>query len=71
VRTSEDEARAAFRQLQQKFSDLGGRSPTVQQAESNGKTIYRVRVSGMGKDDATSLCERLKASGGQCFVARN
>ena len=71
VRTSEDEARAAFRQLQQKFSDLGGRSPTVQQAESNGKTIYRVRVSGMGKDDATGLCERLKASGGQCFVARN
>ena len=71
VRTSEDEARAAFRQLQQKFSDLGGRSPTVQQAESNGKTIYRVRVSGMGKDDATGLCERLKASGGQCFVAKN
>jgi hypothetical protein len=71
VRTSEDEARAAFKQLQQKFTDLGGRSPTVQQAESNGKTIYRVRVSGMAKDDATGLCERLKSSGGQCFVTKN
>jgi hypothetical protein len=71
VRTSEDDARAAFKQLQQKFTDLGGRSPTVQQAESNGKTIYRVRVSGMAKDDATGLCERLKSSGGQCFVTKN
>jgi hypothetical protein len=71
VRTSEEDARAAFRQMQQKYTELGGRSPSVQQAESNGKTIFRVRVSGMAKDDATALCERLKSSGGQCFVAKN
>jgi hypothetical protein len=71
VRNSDDEARAAFKQLQQKFSELGGRAPAIQQADSNGKTIYRLRVAGMSKDGASTLCDKLKAAGGQCFVIKN
>jgi SPOR domain len=33
--------------------------------------VYRVRVGNMSRDEAVSMCERLKASGGSCFVARN
>jgi hypothetical protein len=72
VRNTEREGRAMFEQLQQRFaSDLSGFSPTLRQAEINGKTAYRVRVGPMSRDDAVSLCSRLKASGGQCFVANN
>ena len=40
-------------------------------ADVNGKTLYRVRVLGMTKDDATALCSRLVAAGGVCFVAKS
>ena len=72
VRPSEDEARQAYTQLQEKFSsDLDGKSARVMKAEVNGKTVHRVRVGPMSKDDADGLCSRLKASGGSCFVAGN
>jgi hypothetical protein len=72
VRNTEREGRAMFEQLQQRFAgDLGGFSPLLRQAEINGKMAYRVRVGPMSRDDAVSLCMRLKASGGQCFVANN
>jgi hypothetical protein len=72
VRNTDIEARVAFDQLQKRFSsDLSGFSPLIRQAEINGKTAYRVRVGPMSRDDATSLCARLKTSGGQCFVANN
>jgi hypothetical protein len=72
VRTTEREARQAFDQFQQRYAgDLSGFSPLILQAEINGKTAYRVRVGPMSRDDATSLCTRLKTSGGQCFVANN
>jgi hypothetical protein len=30
-----------------------------------------VRIVGLASDDANVLCNKLKASGGACFVARN
>jgi SPOR domain len=72
VRNTEREARQAFDQFQQRYAgDLSGFSPLILQAEINGKTAYRVRVGPLSRDDATSLCTRLKTSGGQCFVANN
>jgi hypothetical protein len=72
VRNTEREGRVMFEQMQQRFaSDLSGFSPSLRQAEINGKTAYRVRVGPMSRDDAASLCTRLKAAGGQCFVANN
>jgi hypothetical protein len=72
VRNTEREGRALFEQLQQRFAgDLNGYSPFFRQAEINGKTAYRVRVGPMSRDDAVSLCSRLKASGAPCWVADN
>ena len=48
-----------------------GRHTAVEKADSNGHTVYRVRVVGLASDDANVLCSRLKAGGGACFVARN
>lgn len=72
VANSEETARVQFRELQRKFAgELAGRSPLIRAAEVNGKTIYRVRVGPMSKDDAGDLCTKLKSSGAACFVARN
>lgn len=67
---SEAEGRTAFKALQQKFAgELGSRSPVIRKHEADGKTVYRVRVGPMSKDEANSLCLRLKTAGGACFVA--
>lgn len=72
VRPTEEEARQAFGQLQDKYAAaLDGRSARVTKAEVNGKTVHRVRVGPLSKDDADALCSRLKSSGGSCFVATN
>ncbi|TXN21693.1 SPOR domain-containing protein, partial [Methylobacterium sp. WL9] len=71
VRASETEARSAFRQMQGKFSQLSGKPELIQQAEVGGKSIYRVRVGPLAKNEANSLCTDLKGAGGQCFVSKN
>ena len=71
MRTSEAEAQAAFRQMQGKYSQLAGQPMLIRQAEVAGKTIYRVRIGPLGKNEATSLCTQLQGAGGQCFVAKN
>jgi hypothetical protein len=69
---SEAEAKAASSKLGKKYADaLGGHHLGFHKAESNGKSVYRVRVSSLSKEDAVSLCEKLKAGGGSCFVAKN
>lgn len=69
---SENEARNLFANLQRRHSELSGYSPTIVRAESGGRTIYRLRVGSFpSRDQATALCVRIQAAGGQCFVARN
>ena len=69
---SEADARSATTRLLKKFSGaLHGQRLGFHRADSNGKTVYRVRVSSLTKADATSLCSKLKADGGTCFVAKN
>jgi hypothetical protein len=69
---SEQEARSASSRLGAKFADsLGGHRPSVVKAEVGDKSIYRVRVSSLSRDEAVSLCEKVKAKGGACFVAKN
>lgn len=35
---------------------------------SNGATVYRTTVTGLSRDQATGLCNAIKAGGGDCFV---
>lgn len=65
---SEDEARATASRMAAKYSsELGGRRPTFRKAEVNSKTVYRVRVGGLTKDEASAICQKITG----CFVARN
>jgi hypothetical protein len=69
---SEAEARSTFASLQRRFgNELGGMQPVIRRADVGDRTIYRLRVGPMSRDEATSLCTRLQGAGGQCFVARN
>lgn len=69
---SEAEARERMTTFTQKFaSQLGGRHLGYKAGESNGKTVWRVRVGGLSQESATELCNQVKAGGGACFVAHN
>ena len=69
---TEQDARSASAKLAAKFAEpLGGRRPIVVKAEVGDKSIYRVRVSSLSREEAVSLCEKVKAEGGTCFVAKN
>lgn len=35
---------------------------------SNGSTVYRTTVTGLSRDQATGLCNAIKAAGGDCFL---
>ncbi|WP_186387926.1 SPOR domain-containing protein, partial [Stappia sp. TSB10P1A] len=68
-----EQAQTAFNDLQRRYgSVLGGVSPVIEQADLGDRgTFYRVRIPTSSRDDAISLCERLKSAGGDCFVRRN
>jgi hypothetical protein len=69
---SEQDARSISNKLGQKFAGiLDGHRPSVVKAEIGDKSIYRVRVGSLSRDEATSLCGKIKSKGGDCFVAKN
>jgi hypothetical protein len=66
------EARAALNRLVRAYgAELRGYHLRFHQAKVANKTVFRVRVGALSHDAAISLCEKLKAKGGACFVARD
>ncbi len=67
----EPSAAATWASLQRKYPDLlGSRKPVIIPAVVNGKSVWRLRVSGFASaDEAKSFCAQLTAKGGQCAVA--
>jgi hypothetical protein len=69
---SEADAQSAIAKFKSKYAEaLGDSALSVHQADVKGQTIYRVRVSGLSKNDASALCSKLKAGGGDCFIAKD
>ncbi|CAN2533155.1 hypothetical+protein [Methylocapsa aurea] len=69
---SEDEARRLMQTVTSKYgSQLGGRRLGFRLAKVGEKSVYRVRAAGMTRESAVGVCEKVKASGGSCFVAAN
>jgi len=72
ISNSEARAEQAFGQFRQRYANIiSDSAPIIRRAEVNGSTIYRVRVGPYSLSDANSVCDRIKNSGGDCFVARN
>lgn len=70
---SEADAQKSYKNLSAKYgSVIGGRGVDIAKAEIAGKgTFYRVRIpAGNSKDEAAALCEKLRAAGGSCLIAR-
>ncbi len=69
---SEADAQKSYQNLSNKFgSVIGGRGVDIKAAEIAGKgTFYRVRIPAGNKEQAVALCEKYRAAGGSCLVAR-
>lgn len=69
---SEDEATAAWHAYQAKHPVVGGYESDIKKVDLGDKgTWYRLRVGSFGdKTEASSLCDKLKADGGNCFLAK-
>ena len=67
---SAEAAQSSYQNLSNRFSVLKGRPMSIQRANVNGDTFYRVRMQTASKADANQLCSSLKAAGGSCFVTR-
>jgi cell division septation protein DedD len=71
---SEQEARAAYGSLQKRFPQvLGSYQASIQTATVGDRgTYYRVRVGPFSSStDASTVCNNLRAAGGDCVVSRN
>ncbi len=66
------DAEKSYKKLSAKFSSvIGGRGVDIREAQVAGKgTFYRVRIPAGSKNDAVALCERYRAAGGSCLVAK-
>ena len=69
---SEDEATAAWHAYQAKHPVVGGYESDIKKVDLGDKgTWYRLRVGSFGdKTSANALCDKLKADGGSCFLAK-
>jgi len=66
---SEGGANVAWSSLSKRFSYLAQLGKSVERAEANGKTFWRLRVNAGSNGQARELCGRLKVAGESCFVA--
>jgi hypothetical protein len=71
---TEDEARASYHTLQQKYpSVLGRHEANIRRADLGDKGVYyRAQIGPFATaDQANAFCGDLKAAGGQCIVQKN
>ena len=69
---SEAEAKDKLSRLQKNYGEaLAGHALSIREASSNGKTVFRIRANNLSRDDAKTLCDKLAAAGGKCFIAGN
>lgn len=64
-------ANAAWARLSKRFNYLAPLGKSVEKADVNGRTVYRLRVNTGSNSQASELCGKLKAAGEACFLAPN
>jgi hypothetical protein len=65
---SESAANTAWSAIAKRFGYVATLGKTVQAAEVNGRTVYRLKVNAGSADAANDLCGRLTVAGEKCFV---
>ena len=69
---NEAAAQSSYQNLVRRYASvLEGRPVNIVKADIAGKgTFWRVRIPAQSKAEAVELCERFKAAGGSCFIAK-
>jgi hypothetical protein len=69
---TEQAARAVQVKVMKKLgNELAGFHTSIRKAAVGDKTVYRVRVGDLSREEAVGLCQKMKSGGTDCFVARN
>lgn len=71
---TEQEAQAAWQQVQQRYASvLGGQQAQIRRANLGERgTFYRAQLGPFNdRARASEICENLKAAGGECIIQRN
>ena len=69
--TSEAEAKRDLKRLNTKYGSALKRSTvSLRKVLVNGETLYRLQVVGLSRDEAATLCSRVKGDGGSCSIVR-
>jgi hypothetical protein len=66
---NEAEANTAWARLSKRFNYVAPLGKSIEKADVNGKTVYRLRVNAGSNGQARELCGKLKAAGEACFLA--
>jgi hypothetical protein len=67
----EAEVKRDLKRLNTKYgSALRGSTVGIRKVLVNGETVYRLRVVGLSRDEAATLCSRVKGDGGSCSIVR-
>lgn len=66
----EASANAAWGKASKKLGFLAPLGKSVQAAQVNGKTVYRLRVNAGSAGQASAVCGKIKAAGEACFVPK-
>lgn len=67
---SADKANQQWSSLSAKVPELAKLPKSVEPVQSGGKTVYRLRVNAGGAGQATALCGKITAGGGNCIPVR-
>jgi SPOR domain len=68
---SEVEAKRDLKRINTKYgSALRGSTVGLRKVLINGETVYRLDVVGLSRNEAASLCSRVKGDGGSCSIVR-
>ncbi|MFD1789074.1 SPOR domain-containing protein [Sphingomonas floccifaciens] len=65
---SEAVANSSWATLSKRFAYIANLGKSIEKAEVNGNTVYRLRVNAGSNGNATAICGRLKVAGEACFV---
>jgi hypothetical protein len=67
---SEAAANSAWAATSKRFGYVASLGKSVEKADVNGKTVYRLRVNAGSAGNASGICDRLKVAGEACFIPR-
>lgn len=67
----EASANTAWGKTSKKLAFLAPLGKSVQAAQVNGRTVYRLRVNAGSAGQASAVCGKLKAAGEACFIPKS